>query len=44
MQLRASKCTNNDENNKNNDEMKRKRGWNLLDRCSVASEAPQGVA
>ena len=41
MQLRASKCTNDEENNENNDEMKRKRGWNLLGRCSVASEAPQ---
>ena len=41
MQLRASKCTNDDENNENNDEKKRKRGWNLLGYCSVASEAPQ---
>ena len=44
MQLRASKCTKDEENNENNDEMKRKRGWDLLGHCSVVLEAPQDAA
>ena len=27
MQLRASKCTHDDEKNENNDEMKKREGW-----------------
>ena len=42
--LYASKCTRDDEKNKNNDEMKRKRGLDLLGHCLVASEAPQDEA
>ena len=44
IQLRASKCTHDDEKNENNDEMKRKGGWNLLGHYLIASEAPQGAA
>ena len=42
--MNASKYTYDDEKNENNDEMKRKRGLDLLGRCSVALEAPQGEA
>ena len=41
--MNASKCTNDEENYENN-EMKRKRRWDLLGHCSIASETPQGEA
>ena len=42
--MNASKYTYDDEKNENNDEMKRKRGLDLLGCCLVASEASQDEA